>query len=515
MDSANTYLPGSTKRVNLHIEVLMLFWKMMEANEKFASYSLETDKILTILSTLMYFMLEARNDSTQIGLARLCCFLLHTLSQERNFGVQLNTPFDHTAIGPVAKQLPVFSTGCWGDFLILAIYILITTTGSSSNKTSSAAAAMSSLHEHLLIAMSNVSPYIKSVSVVTANKLVSLFAAFSSPVFLLANESNHKRIFYLVEVFNNIIQYQITGNTHLVYAIVRHQQKLHTLHRMTFESAQAEVARLKAIKAERQKALALQSQSQQSATQPQSPTQSTADEGTARTSRNSSRRPSLEPSLNGSTTSLVGDDDASTPTTSTMTPTTATGVTKVGDEAGGEVPVRSTELSEKAKGKLPASATGSADLSGEGEGEVNGDAEKEKRPGLPPRAPSVSSTGGPPSPMFDARGKFVPTQEWFNYWKAHLPLAVMLTLVDALAPQIEQLCVDKALNDDRKVIEYLQSGTLVGLLPLPHPIFVRRFQHNDAVRIWFTSYLWGDVFIKSSTVNNAAETTRMYPPIWT
>jgi hypothetical protein len=46
------------------------------------------------------------------------------------------------------------------------------------------------------------------------------------------------------------------------------------------------------------------------------------------------------------------------------------------------------------------------------------------------------------------------------------------------------------------VIEYLQSGTLVGILPVPHPIFVRKFQYPDSLRTWFTSYMWGTVYLR-------------------
>jgi hypothetical protein len=92
---------------------------------------------------------------------------------------------------------------------------------------------------------------------------------------------------------------------------------------------------------------------------------------------------------------------------------------------------------------------------------------------------------------------------------------VLLTLVDTLGPSIEALCIENGVNDDRKVIEYLQSGTLVGLLPLPHPLFIRKFTFSEPVRVWFMSYLWGSVFMKSANPPGGAETMKLCPSIWT
>ncbi|KAI8810496.1 high-temperature-induced dauer-formation protein-domain-containing protein [Cladochytrium replicatum] len=429
--SANAYLPGSTKRVTIHAEVLMLFWKLIEANE-----------ILTILSAIIYFTLQSRNDPTQVGLSRMCCFLLHNLSQERAFGVQLNTNFDAASAAAsgassiASKQLPVFSSGTWADFLFLSAHAFITTTGGKFSQ-------LSSLHETLLIALANVSPYVKGLSVVAANKLMTLFSAFASPGFMFAAEGHHKYIFYVLEIFNNLLQYQMTGNSPLIYSIVRNKQKFYDLHRLTFEGAQADIQRLRALKAAR-----LQQQ-QSGGSVPATP-------------------------LNGD-----GEEDR--------------------EEAEAEE-VSTPGMSEKARGKQRA---------GSGEASERAGHERNSEAAAAPVAAAV-----PVVPTFDDKGKFVPTKEWFYYWKAHLPLSVILTLCDTLAPQIEHLCIEKGLNDDRQVLEHLQSGTLVGLLPIPHPIYVRRFFFNEAMRIWFTSYLWGVIFLKSTGTTNP-EIVKLCPPIWT
>lgn len=60
---------------------------------------------------------------------------------------------------------------------------------------------------------STVSPYLKSLSMVAANKLLHLLEAFSTTWFLFSAVQNHHLVFFLLEVFNNIIQYQFDGKS--------------------------------------------------------------------------------------------------------------------------------------------------------------------------------------------------------------------------------------------------------------------------------------------------------------
>ncbi|TPX57219.1 hypothetical protein PhCBS80983_g03995 [Powellomyces hirtus] len=433
--SANTYLPGSTKRVNIQAEVLMLFWKLLDNNAKFTQHAMESDKILIILASILYFAVESRNDPSQVGFVRMCSFLLHMLSQERSFGVQLNAAFDHAAVGAAAKAVPAFTTGTWADFLFLAVHALCTTPVRPPSLP---------LHEPLLTALANVSPYIKTLTVTTSTKLLSLFSAFSNPAFMFANEHNHKNVFFILEVFNNLIQYQVTGNTPLIYGVVRHKQKFYNLHELTFEHAQSELARVRALRA--QKAAG------------GTPTAAAA-------------------VANGEST----PSDASTPAVASPTDRRESDLSIDGGEA--------EPVSAKAKGKMPASV----------------DEERQ--------ASHTRLDPPPPTPV-DERGKFQPTPEWFNYWHSHLPLHTILTLVDTLAPTIEQLCVEKGINDDRKVLEYLESGTLVGVLPVPHPIFIRKFVASSGIRVWFCGWFWGCVYMKSNGMG-AGEAAKICPPIWT
>lgn len=59
--------------------------------------------------------------------------------------------------------------------------------------------------------VTTVSPYLKSLSMVAANKLLHLLEVFSTPCFLFSSPQNHYLVFFLLEVFNNVIQYQFDG----------------------------------------------------------------------------------------------------------------------------------------------------------------------------------------------------------------------------------------------------------------------------------------------------------------
>lgn len=64
---------------------------------------------------------------------------------------------------------------------------------------------------------------------VASTKLLHLLEAFSTPWFLFSSSSNHHLVFFLLEIFNNIIQYQFDGNSNLVYTIIRKRQVFHSL----------------------------------------------------------------------------------------------------------------------------------------------------------------------------------------------------------------------------------------------------------------------------------------------
>lgn len=152
--------------------------------------------------------------TARVGLMHIGVFILLLLSGERNFGVRLNKPYTAT----VPMDIPVF-TGTHADLLITVFHKIIATGHQR----------LQPLFDCLLTILVNVSPYLKTLSMVASIKLLHLLEAFSTPWFLYSAPSNHHLVFFLLEIFNNIIQYQFDGNSNLVYTIIRKRQVFHAL----------------------------------------------------------------------------------------------------------------------------------------------------------------------------------------------------------------------------------------------------------------------------------------------
>ena len=209
-----TYLPHSQKKVAFHQELLIFFWKFCEHNKKFLFFVLKSSDVLDILTPILHHLNDARADQSRVGLMHIGVFILLLLSGERNFGVRLNKPYTAT----IPMDIPVF-TGTHADLLIIVFHKIITTGHQR----------LQPLFDCLLTILCNVSPYIKSMSMIAACKLLHLLEAFSTPWFLFSSPTNHHLVFFLLEIFNNIIQYQFDGNANLVYSIIRKRQVFHHL----------------------------------------------------------------------------------------------------------------------------------------------------------------------------------------------------------------------------------------------------------------------------------------------
>ncbi|XP_039715222.1 protein HID1 isoform X2 [Pteropus medius] len=420
-----TYLPNSTKKIQFHQELLVLFWKLCDFNKKFLFFVLKSSDVLDILVPILYFLNDARADQSRVGLMHIGVFILLLLSGERNFGVRLNKPYSVR----VPMDVPVF-TGTHADLLIVVFHKIIT----------SGHQRLQPLFDCLLTIVVNVSPYLKSLSMVAANKLLHLLEAFSTTWFLFSAAQNHHLVFFLLEVFNNIIQYQFDGNSSLVYAIIRKRSVFHQL------------ASLPADPPAIQKAL----QRRRRAPEPLS--RSGSQEGTSM----EGSRPAAPAEPGTLKTSLVA------------TP----GIDKLTEKSqvSEDGTLRSLE---------PASQQSSAD--GCPAEEEPGQVWREQR-----RLSSAS-----------ASGQWSPTSEWVLSWKSKLPLQTIMRLLQVLVPQVEKICIDKGLTDESEILRFLQHGTLVGLLPVPHPILIRKYQANSGTAMWFRTYMWGVIYLRN-----------VDPPVW-
>uniref|UniRef100_A0A452TSX3 HID1 domain containing n=1 Tax=Ursus maritimus TaxID=29073 RepID=A0A452TSX3_URSMA len=397
-----TYLPNSTKKIQFHQELLVLFWKLCDFNKKFLFFVLKSSDVLDILVPILYFLNDARADHSRVGLMHIGVFILLLLSGERNFGVRLNKPYSVR----VPMDIPVF-TGTHADLLIVVFHKIIT----------SGHQRLQPLFDCLLTIVVNVSPYLKSLSMVAANKLLHLLEAFSTTWFLFSAAQNHHLVFFLLEAFNNIIQYQFDGNSNLVYAIIRKRSVFHQLANLPTDPP----AIHKALQRRRRAPEPLsRTGSQEGASMEGSRPAAPAEPGTLKTSLVAT------PGIDKLTEKSQVSEDGT---------------------------LRSLE---------PTSQQSLSD--GSPAMEEPDQAWREQR-----RLSSAS-----------ASGQWSPTSEWVLSWKSKL-----------------------GLTDESEILRFLQHGTLVGLLPVPHPILIRKYQANSGTAMWFRTYMWGVIYLRN-----------VDPPVW-
>uniref|UniRef100_A0A8C7ZZ27 HID1 domain containing n=1 Tax=Oryzias sinensis TaxID=183150 RepID=A0A8C7ZZ27_9TELE len=395
-----TYLPRSTKKIQFHQELLILFWKFCDFNKVFSEQML---RVLMFCSfTLSTF--------SRVGLVHIGVFILLLLSGERNFGVRLNKPYTLR----VPMDIPVF-TGTHADLLIVIFHKVIT----------SGHQRLHPLFDCLLTIIVNISPYLKSLSMVAANKLLHLLEAFSAPWFLLSAQQHHHLVFFLLEVFNNIIQYQFDGNSNLVYAIIRKRNVFHQLANLPTDK-----------------------ESIQNALQRKKPGVSRVNSADGEATEDSKPAEPAEPGA------LKASLEA--------TP----GIDKITEKA--QVSKDGTMVT------VPHSPCDGSAIDGASDTESN----SERDPEVNAHLPLLS-------------------------WKTRLPLQTIMRLLQVLVPQVEKICIDKGLTDESEILKFLQHGTLVGLLPVPHPILIRKYQANAGTAMWFRTYMWGVIYLRN-----------VDPPIW-
>ncbi|XP_046681610.1 protein HID1-like [Homalodisca vitripennis] len=439
-----TYLPNSTKKVQFHQELLVFFWKMCDYNKKFLYYVLKSSDVLEILVPILFHLNDSRADQSRVGLMHIGVFILLLLSGERNFGVRLNKPYTAT----IPMDIPVF-TGTHADLLITVFHKIITTGHQR----------LQPLFDCLLTILVNVSPYLKTLSMVASTKLLHLLEAFSTPWFLFSSPTNHHLVFFLLEIFNNIIQYQFDGNSNLVYTIIRKRQVFHSL--ASLPSDYGTIA--KSLTKRTRKHLP-----------------STHD------SDNTPETPSME----GSRPALPAE-----PGTLKATLPDTPGIEKMTGQESGHV------MGDLADVGSTAAVNGNAEPDQTAAQPAPAPAPAQSAPHSPVKSKAATVHRSPSLPV--GGNQWVPTSEWVASWKSKLPLQTIMRLLQVLVPQVEKICIDKGLTDESEILKFLQHGTLVGLLPVPHPILIRKYQANSGTTTWFRTYMWGVIYLRN-----------VDPPIW-
>jgi len=365
-ETESTYLPNSSQELNFYQELLVLLWKFLKENPLFMNHVLTKCNVNKLIVPICFLMYKSRRDPAQIGLVHICTFVLLKLSGERSFGVSLNKPFTQK----LPTDLPLFS-GCHADLLAITLHKLIV----------NGAYKLVPLYSCFLTIICNISPYWRRMSLVAAVKLVNLFELFSSPKFLYSGEFAHRHLALLLEVFNNVLQYQYHGNAHLVYAIVRRKDAFGNLASLSLQKAQAQCYQV----------------------------------------------------FGGHNTVSNNLDKAMT-------------------------------LDQK----------GIPNIDGTENASIN------------------SSTNGI---------HFQPTEDWLAELKESLPLETVSRLLQHLVPVVDEIVAKKqGVVDEQEILGVLNEITMVGLLPVPHAIVVRKYQPNQYTALWFTAFMWGVIFLRNQSL---------------
>jgi hypothetical protein len=101
--------------------MLMLCWKLLEINTRFSNYLMETERGLDLMVVLIFYANENKLDPSQVGLVRMCAFMLQTLSSNRIFSVKINKAFDGHASLPASCKITNFQ-GSYANYLILVCF---------------------------------------------------------------------------------------------------------------------------------------------------------------------------------------------------------------------------------------------------------------------------------------------------------------------------------------------------------------------------------------------------------
>ncbi|CAH8613634.1 unnamed protein product [Schistosoma bovis] len=576
-----TYLPGSSKKVQMHQELLVFFWRICECNKKFMYYVLKSSQVLDLIVPILYHLNNSRNDQSRIGLIHVGVFILLLLSGERNFGVRLNKPYRHRSL----LDVPVF-TGTHADLLIIVSHRLIT---SGHNR-------LNPLFDCLLTIIANVSPYLKSLSMVSSNKILHLLDAFSQPWFLYSNPSNHQLVFLLLEVFNNIIQYQFDGNSNLVYTLIRKRQIFYRLANLPTDQPTIHSIVNKQMKSQSSGHITMES----TTTVPSSTSSRTSSSSggikkspvdtsvckplpisEVAKSSSTSTCLSVESSVyhnddndnvgngNVDNSSIVESMDqvssrlnelsvgkpgdsiqaslADVPPLHKMTGKRLGNATQLDERFSNyhseiennlishsspsqRIPVDSNNNNESDKdstihnvqecpinrsGISESSLTSTNQTKETQNSSLTSDTQsfhsigtitckQSRTSGRSNSSHSVNDSNDKLQKLNERNSSnWEPTSEWVHSWKLKMPFQTIMRLLQVLVPQVEKICIDKGLTDETEIVRFLQNGTLVGLLPVPHPILIRKYQSNTGTTIWFRNYLWGIIYLRNVT-----------PPIW-
>ncbi|KAG7452752.1 uncharacterized protein BT62DRAFT_958767 [Guyanagaster necrorhizus] len=434
--SVNNLLPGARKSIPYVAEIVLFLWKMIELNKKFRAFVLDMDRATDLMAHLLCYNLEIKDKPQQHGLCRTLSYIIQTLSAEPALGNRFASP--------IRIQLPAKWSvpGTAADFMINAIYSVVATTSGSLN----------SLYPALIIALSNLAPYFKNLSVTSSARLIQLFTSFSNPLFLLAGEGHPRLLFFMLEVFNSVILHHLAENPNLIYSIISSHKTFEDLGTFTLSQGLREIRRVQLAKEEQSRKTTIKT-SRESAEGPVS--RSEKERLLSHESQDELEEVTASP-----------DHDAETVVVPPMSPTAESIPTEMAADPASSV-------SEKARGKMKERRSLSSDTT------------------ISLERVAASGTG---------RNGFIPTHDWVSSWQEGLPLDPVMLIISELLPKVQELQASRhKANSTSTVLEFLGSVTLKDVLPPVNPLTPRKFLWSDASIVWLTSLIWGEIYVRAMT----------------
>ena len=269
-------------------------------------------------------------------------------------------------------------------------------------------------------------------------------------------------MFFILEILNNIIQYQFDGNCNLVYTIIRKRNVFFNLLNLPVD-------------------------------------QPTIDSiTTKKTNKKFDTLNEFVKSMDGAIAAKEAEPGtlkatlAETPSILKMTEKTVSTMNKefLSDEPKNESVANDGESYNYFSDMKTSNSSGQLDKANESQSKSSISSE------TAPTSPNSPTTSDHNAKIFKNSNAWKPTTEWVSGWKSKLPLQTIMRLLQVLVPQVEKICIDKGLTDESEILKFLQNGTLVGLLPVPHPILIRKYQPNLGTLMWFRTYMWGVIYLR-------------------
>ncbi len=125
-------------------------------------YLLRQTDVNQIVVPIMYIMYISRQNEAYIGLLNLCTFILLRLSSEREFAIQLNQTCS------VKLPIDLHHAHCTNADVLIMVFHKMIVNGIDR---------LSPLYDCLVTILANISPYVKSISMVASVKLLRLVSS--------------------------------------------------------------------------------------------------------------------------------------------------------------------------------------------------------------------------------------------------------------------------------------------------------------------------------------------------